>query len=156
MDYDEWVKSVPVEIRNDSLWNMEAYRLSLFLSDPGWYDVTKLMSDKRTLGLSDQLYRSLGSISANLAEGYSRGTGRDRARFYEYSLGSAREACDWYFKGRHGLGELVAEHRIRFLTQIVRLLLTMIPHQRSYRIGEPEEKYFTNKQELLEDVPIPK
>ncbi len=50
MDYDEWVKSVPVEIRNDSLWNMEAYRLSLFLSDLGWYDVTKIMSDKRTLG----------------------------------------------------------------------------------------------------------
>lgn len=56
MDYDKWVKSVPVEIRNDSLQNMEAYRLSLFLSDLGWHDVTKLMSDKRTLGLSDQLY----------------------------------------------------------------------------------------------------
>lgn len=56
MDYDKWVKSVPVEIRNDLLQNMEAYRLSLFLSDLGWHDVTKLMSDKRTLGLSDQLY----------------------------------------------------------------------------------------------------
>lgn len=134
---------------------MEAYRLSLFLSDLGWCDVTKLMSDKRTLGLSDQLYRSLGSISANLAEGYSRGTGRDRARFYEYSLGSTREARDWYFKGRHVLGEPVAEHRIRFLTQIVRLLLTMVPHQRSYRIREPKEKYFTNMQELLENIPLP-
>ena len=57
-----------------------------------WKDVTKLMEDRRTLGLSDQLYRALGSISANLAEGYSRGTGKDRERFYEYSLGSARES----------------------------------------------------------------
>jgi len=46
------------------------------------------MKDRRTLGLSDQLYRSLGSISANLAEGYSRGTGKDRAHFYEYALSS--------------------------------------------------------------------
>jgi four helix bundle protein len=52
------------------------------------------------LGLSDQLYEAVGSVSANLAEGYSRGTGKDRARFYEYALGSARESRDWYFKAR--------------------------------------------------------
>jgi len=94
MNYGEWEKAVPEEIKGDSLWKVEAYRLGLFIADVGWYDVTKLLRDKRTLGLSDQLYRALGSISANLAEGYSRGTGRDRARFYEYALGSARESRD--------------------------------------------------------------
>lgn len=67
MNYDNWLKSVPEEIKNDSLWNMEAYRLGLFTADAGWYDVTALMKDKRSIKLSDQLYRSLGSISANLA-----------------------------------------------------------------------------------------
>ncbi|MCI0421783.1 MAG: four helix bundle protein [Acidobacteria bacterium] len=81
MNYDEWVKTVPEAITQDTLWRIEAYRLAMFLADVAWRDVTKLMSDRRTLGLSDQLYRSIGSISANLAEGYSRNTGRDRARF---------------------------------------------------------------------------
>ncbi|MFB3042542.1 MAG: four helix bundle protein, partial [Candidatus Poribacteria bacterium] len=88
MNYEEWTRSVPDEITGDSLWKMNAYRLALFAADIGWNDVTKLMGDKRTIELSNQLYRALGSISANLAEGYSRGTGKNRARFYEYTLGS--------------------------------------------------------------------
>jgi hypothetical protein len=55
MNYDEWVKTVPVAITDDVLWKVEAYRLGLFAADIGWYDVTKLMQDKRTLDLSDQL-----------------------------------------------------------------------------------------------------
>src|SRR5919108_3369312 len=113
MRYSEWEKTIPEAIRADSLWKMTAYRLALFLSDVGWHDVTKLMKDRRTIALSDQLYRALGSIGANLAEGYSRGTDKDRARFYEYALGSAREARDWYFKARHVLGEEVTSHRLR-------------------------------------------
>src|SRR5213593_4846821 len=105
MNYAQWMKEVPDAITNDSIWKMAAYRLALFLGDLAWTDVTKLCQDRRAVGLSDQLYRSSGSISANLTEGYSRGTGKDRARFYEYSLGFARETRDWYFKGRHILGE---------------------------------------------------
>ena len=89
------------------------------------------MQDKRTLDLSDQLYRAAGSISANIAEGYSKSTGKDRARFYEYALGSARESRDWYYKARHVLGEkVVTQHRSEFLTEIIRLLITMVPQQR--------------------------
>jgi four helix bundle protein len=101
MNYEEWKTTVPEEIKADSLWKMTAYRLALFLSDLGWRDTAKLMRDRRMIRLSDQLYGALGSVSANLAEGYSRGTGKDRARFYEYALGSARESRDWYFKARH-------------------------------------------------------
>jgi hypothetical protein len=78
------------------------------------------------------LYRALGSIEANISEGYSRGSGRDRARFYEYALGSARESRGWYYKGRHVLGEAVAAHRLGLVTQIVRLLLAMVPDQRAF------------------------
>src|SRR5438270_13542036 len=107
MKYDEWLISVPAAIREDSLWKMETYRMARFVADLGWHDVTKLLQDKRTVDLSSQLYRALGSISANISEGYSRGTGRDRARFYEYALGSARESRGWYYKGRHILAEQV-------------------------------------------------
>jgi four helix bundle protein len=145
---------------------MEAYRLGLFCADLGWYDATKLMSDKRTLGLSDQLYRSLGSMSANLAEGYSRGTGKDRARFYEYALGSARESRDWYYKGRHVLGETVTHHRLSLVTRVIRLLLTMIPQQRGSTLREQEALYqldFGDEDligrvagdDLLQHVPLP-
>jgi four helix bundle protein len=92
--------------------------------------VSKLVKDKRTISLSDQLCRAVGSIGANLAEGYSRGSPRDRVRFYEYSLGSARESRDWYFKARHLLGNDVFLHRADLLTEIIRLLLTTIPNER--------------------------
>jgi len=91
INYDEWVKTVSKAITGDSLWKVEVYRLALFAADIGWHDVSRLMRDKRTLDLSDRLCRDLDSIGANVSEGYSRGTGKDRARFYEYGLGSARK-----------------------------------------------------------------
>ena len=115
MNYQEWEKSVPKAITDDVLWKVQVYRLALFAAEVGWQDVTKLAQDRRTLTISDQLYRSLGSISANIAEGYSRGSGKDRARFYEYALGSARESRDWYYKARHVLGETVTAHRLDLL-----------------------------------------
>lgn len=141
MNVSEWEEKVPAEIKGDSLWRMEAYRLALFAADIGWSDVSKLMQDLRTRALADQLYRALGSISANLAEGYSRGTGRDRARFYEYALGSARESRDWYFKGGRVLTSDVVEHRLALLTSIIRLLLRMIPQQRERPIRESSPDY---------------
>lgn len=144
MNYDDWEKTVPHEIQADSLWKMKAYRLALFLSDVGWQDITKLISDRRTVALSDQLYRAIGSIGANLAEGYSRGTGKDRARFYEYALGSARESRDWYFKSRHILGDAVVEHRYGLLGEIIRLLLTMIPDQRGRTLRDESTPYLAN------------
>ena len=141
MSYEEWLKMVPADITGDSLWKVEAYRLALFLADVGWHDVSKLIKDKRTLELSNQLYWALGSIGANVSEGYSRGTGKDRARFYEYALGSARESRGWYWNGRHVLGEPVTEHRLNLLTQIIRLLLAMVPDQRGSTLREDSPPY---------------
>ncbi len=162
MNYEEWVTAVPEEIKADSLWKMTAYRLALFLGDLGWYDTAKLVRNRRMTGLSDQLYRALGSVSANLAEGYSRGSGKDRARFYEYSLGSARESRDWYFKSRHVLGEAVFQHRLQLLTRVIQLLLTMIPQQRGRALRERSVTYQVAYDEanealesLLQHVPLP-
>lgn len=151
--YAEWELSVSPFVKGDSLWKMEVYRLALFLGDLAWHDVTKLYKDLRTLDLSNQLYRAVGSISANIAEGYSRSSGRDRVRFYEYALGSARESRDWYHKGRYLLGEAVANHRLDLCTQIIRLLLTVIPDQRAIQIKEERVSYLTDPQNLLSDIP---
>ena len=141
MNYNDWQRTVPASITGDALWRMEVYRLALFAADLGWQDSTRLAADPRTRALADQLYRALGSVSANIAEGYSRGSGKDRARFYEYALGSARESRDWYYKARHILGEEAIRPRVALQTQIIRLLLTIIPAQRGHTLHEPPAPY---------------
>ncbi|MFP4227412.1 MAG: four helix bundle protein [Salinivenus sp.] len=158
MTFDSWKEDVPDDIRDDPLWGMRVYQLSLFASDVSWRDAGTLRDDDRTRSLSDQLYRAVGSVGANVAEGYSRGTGKDRARFYEYALGSARESRDWYFKGRFVLGKKVVEHRLSFMSEIIRLLLTIIPQQRGGEIREPSSWYETadvDIEQLLNNVPFP-
>jgi four helix bundle protein len=160
MNYHEWLKTVPKDFTEDALWRMEVYRISLFAGDLAWNDATKLMQDRRTLKLSDQLYSAVGSISANIAEGYSRGSHKDQARFYEYSLGSAREARNWYLEGRHALGETVASHRMQLLTQIIRQLLNIIPSERGYSLKEEPATYRVSPENLdlealLEKIPMP-
>jgi len=154
MNYAEWEAALPAEIKADSLWKMTAYRLALFLGDIAWEDVRALAKNPGMLGLSDQLYRAVGSVSANLAEGYSRGTGKDRARFYEYALGSARESRDWYFKARHILNEGVFQHRLDLLTRIIQLLLKMIPQQRGRVLREPAVAYEVDTEVWREEVPF--
>ncbi|MBO6586214.1 MAG: four helix bundle protein [Gracilimonas sp.] len=131
MRFKEWEQEVPKEIRNDIVWRIEAYRLGLFLSDVCWEDSHKIIAQKR-FALADQLYRSVGSISANITEGYSRLSNKEKARFCEIALGSTREARDWYFKSRHIIGEEVSQARIYMLTSIAKLLQKMISNYRTH------------------------
>ena len=141
MKYVEWLETVPSEITNDPIWKLEVYRLALFAGDIGWEDVQKLSKEKLMFSVADQLHRSLGSISSNLTEGYSRSKGLDRARFIEISLGSARESRDWYHKSRHVLSSEVIKHRMELLTRIISMLTAMIPHQRRNAIREEQSEY---------------
>jgi len=159
MNYTEWLNTVPSEITNDPIWKLEVYRLALFADDLGWEDVLKLSKEKLMFSHADQLHRSLGSISANLTEGYSRSKGLDRARFFEYALGSARECRDWYYKSRHVLPSEVVNHRMDLLTHIVAMLTSMISHQQNNAIREEQAGYYASPQRsnaLLEaDIPMP-
>ncbi len=155
MTYDQWLASVPEEFTKDALWRMEVYRLAVFLADLAWQDVTKLLQDKRTLSLAEQLFEAVGSIGANISEGYSRGSGRDQARFHEYALGSARESRGWYWQGRQVLSEPVARHRISVVTRIVRLLLTMIPSERTHKLAEDGPTYDLRPFDPHAEIPFP-
>jgi len=137
MNYSDWITTTPIEIRQGVLWNQEVFRLSLFASDLGWSDMIKLFRDGRTLELYAQLFDAVGSIGANIPEGCSRGYQKDRACFFEYALGSARE---WYFDARHVLGDAVTQHRIRLHTHIIRLLQKLLPSTRQYDLHDTEHK----------------
>jgi four helix bundle protein len=155
MRYDEWQVSVPDEIKGDSLWKLEVYRLGLFISDISWQDALEISKHSLARGIADQLYRAVCSISANIAEGYSRSTGKDRARFLEYSRGSAHEARDWYYKSRHTLKQEVVEHRIDLLTQIIKILTVLTPHQRQKGIREEQAEYPLSSSDFTIDSEVP-
>lgn len=156
MNFQSWVQEMPTTITNDPIWKSVVYQQGLFLGELAWHDVCKLAQDKRTVALSDQLYRAAGSVSANICEGYSRASGKDQARFYEYALGSARESRDWYYKGRHVLGEKVAHHCMSLLVETIRQLLVMVPKYRQKTLKEEIAQYeVTSLNDLLTIVPLP-
>lgn len=136
MSFTDWQSTVPADLTGDALWGRQDYRLALYAADLGWQDVRRLSGVRATSAIANQLGRALGSISANIAEGYGRSSGSDRARYYEYALGSARESRDWYHKSRHVLGASVVRHRLKVLTSVVRLLSCAIPLERGTTLTE--------------------
>jgi four helix bundle protein len=126
--FRDWEGAADDVRSGDPLWSVQAYRLSL-------YAIACHTSDRRgnaplrNAAALDQLTRALGSIAANIAEGYSRASGADRARFYGYALGSTREAIAWYDTLRIELGARAPE-RQAVLAQVRRLLLTTLRNMR--------------------------
>lgn len=55
------------------------------------YDVTEEFPKSEIYGLVSQMRRAALSICANIAEGYSRNSLKDRAHFYQISTGSLTE-----------------------------------------------------------------
>jgi four helix bundle protein len=84
------------ETANDPLFRMRAYRLAVDLLEVAWNDAKVLSAEPVTERIAGQLYAAVASIGANLGEGYSRSSGKDRSRIFEYALGSVRESMSWY------------------------------------------------------------
>ena len=115
---------------HDPLWRVAAYRYAIQVLDHASDDTAILLNDGNARSLADQLYRSAGSVAANIAEGYSRSSGSDRVRLLEYALGSARECRVWYRAARRLLPADSVSSQHATLTSICKLLLTMIPEER--------------------------
>jgi four helix bundle protein len=120
----------PDGVSGDRLSRMRVYRLATELVPDAWHDAQKLKQDAVTEKIPAQLYAAVGSILSNLVEGYSRSSGRDRARIFEYGLGSVRETMVWYQLGTPILGEAVVGQRFAKLEEMRRLLLAIIPRER--------------------------
>lgn len=113
----------------DPLFRMRAYQVAADLLEAAWHDAKKLSAEPVTERIAGQLYAAVNSIAANLGEGYSRSSGKDRSRFFEYALGSARESISWYQGARPVLGDVVP-NRLDNLEEIRRLLIAIIPRER--------------------------
>ena len=109
---------------------MRAYRLGADLLGLAWEDAKALRAEPVTELIAGQLYAAVNSITANLGEGYSRSSGKDRARLFEYALGSTRESMSWYQGGRPVLGDVITS-RLDSLEEIRRILIAIIPRERA-------------------------
>ena len=123
---------------HDPLTRKKVYQYARRLREDAWEDVDKLKSHLATEIVAKQLYASVGSISANLAEGYSKSSGKDRARSFEYALGSARESIEWYDAAKPVIGAETVTARIEVLGHIRRMLLAIIPRERG-RLIRPRQ-----------------
>ena len=59
------------------------------------YYITNSFPDDERFGLTSQIRRASLSVSANIAEGMSRKTEKDKARFISISFGSAIEVVNF-------------------------------------------------------------
>jgi four helix bundle protein len=116
--------------KGDPLHRMRAYRLACELVSESWRDVEILAHHRAMEKVSGQLYAAVGSIAANLGEGYAHSSGKDRARFFEYALGSTRESIAWFRSAEPVLGPDAVARRVEKLDEIRRLLLAIIPRER--------------------------
>ena len=132
--FEQWAASVPACIRADPIWRMSAFRLASYSLAVGWSDVLALSRYGPTRLIAPQLYKALGSVPANIAEGYSRSSGKDRCRIYEYGLGSTRESTVWYGAAIPVLGKELVESRQEMLQDVVRRMLVVIPQERKRSI----------------------
>lgn len=137
MEIDEYsIENLPPWLQGDPLSRMRAYRIATKLQQVAWDDAETLRKNPITAEVAEQLYTAIGSIAANLAEGYSRSSGKDRVRIFEYALGSAREAVAWYVSAAPVLGHEITNKRGNALEEIRRIMLTAIPSERNRLIRQ--------------------
>ena len=115
---------------NDPLNRMRVYQLAGELVPDTFEDATTLRDEPITEKVAGQLYKAVCSIEANISEGYSRSSGKDRARIFEYALGSVRESMSWYKSAKPILGDATVKDRCDRLEEMRRMLLAIIPRER--------------------------
>jgi four helix bundle protein len=131
---------VTAQSRQDPLFRMAAYQLATEALAAAADDAIVLLRRSPGRAVADQLYRAVGSVGANIAEGYSRSSGRDRVRLFEYALGSARESLHWYRAAAPFLDPHRIEQQDERLSRVRRILLTAIPQERNRTIRPDTER----------------
>ena len=104
---------------NDRLLEIQFYNRSKELWHLCWEDTEILKKDFRGLEIARQLIRSVGSVSANIEEGYGRGFGKEYPQFLRISRGSARESKGWYERSSKLLAPEIVIQRTALLDQII-------------------------------------
>ena len=81
--------------------------------------------------IANQVLRSASSISANIAEGFGRRTGKEYTHYLIVARGSTTETLDWYIKCRdlHLIDAAVFVTRRAALEEILKMLNRMVSQQ---------------------------
>ena len=83
----------------------------------------QLPSNRVTWVIADQLLRSAGSISANIAEGFNAPTTKEYLRYLDTAKRSAHESENWLYKPRDlRLLNGVIPERLSLCDEVVRML----------------------------------
>lgn len=109
-------------MEKDKLLEVKFYVLSRELWDECWSDTDILMNDFRGKEIAKQLIRAVGSVSANIEEGYGRGFGKEYPHFLRISRGSARESKGWYYKSKFLLPSEIIEQREEKISAIIAMI----------------------------------
>jgi four helix bundle protein len=131
MELDEWVGQAPRAMREAAIWKVRAFQIASYVATLAAEDAIMLEGAARFARVVAQLVGAAGSIAANITEGYSRMSRKERIKYYEYALGSANETSSWYQSAANGLAPDVLENRLTYLARISQLLLTMIRNERA-------------------------
>lgn len=108
------------------LGDFSAYIKSNEIWDLTWEDTKILQNDFRGKEIAKQLIRSVGSVSANIEERYSRGSKNEYPHFLRIARGSATESKGWYKKSNQILDKDTVEVRINLLNEIIEILTKTI------------------------------
>ncbi|MBW7934150.1 MAG: four helix bundle protein [Gemmatimonadaceae bacterium] len=135
----------PDALDGDPIWNVRMFRMATYLAGRCSSDVARL-GPRISLHQADQFVRAVGSVAANIAEGYSRSGQAEPLRFYTFALGSTREALSWI----DTMGDAPWEPRREYqdlLVQIRRQLLTACRRMRPLAYRKPKGRHLRRPQE---------
>jgi four helix bundle protein len=91
-------------------------------------DIQAMPNTRVTAILADQTARSVGSISANIAEGFASQNPREYCRYLVIARKSTSESENWFYKFRDTglMAESVATGRIETCIEISKMLYSLI------------------------------
>lgn len=111
---------------DDPLMRYPFYPKALELYDRAIEDTDRPIHDVRWKVIVGQLARSAGSISANIEEGYGRGTSQEFAHRLKLARGEAWESRGWYRRAKRFLPPELIEQRGQEAGEIIALLTATI------------------------------
>lgn len=85
------MKSKIIRFEDMAVWQ-ESQKLAVII-----YTLTKNFPTDEIYGLTSQIRRASSSVSANIAEGFGRGSNKDKAHFYHIALGSLLETKNFIY-----------------------------------------------------------
>lgn len=91
-------------------------------------DIRKFPKEQASRIVIDQMVRSVGSISANVAEGFNSRSTKQYLNYLDISKRTTAESENWYYKARDAgmLERAISDQRIAECVEISRMLQGLI------------------------------